>query len=247
MYHYTYKLELPETNEYYFGSRTSKIEPLKDIYYLGSMKSWKIDKKKLIKTIIKSDFNNREQCIQHERELIIKHRSDKLNRNAHIPGVGFNTVGLGQYVDDNGKIYRVPKEDELVKNGTFKPFWLGKKHNDESKKKMSTSALGKKLSEETKTKMSNYWIGKPKSEETKRKMSENSMGQNNNYIKYLKENSLPHCRSIKVGQYSIDNELIKVWENTQRASTHLGLSNSALNNCVLGKSKTSGGFIWKYI
>ena len=52
MYHYVYKLELPETKEYYFGSRTSKVEPIKDVYYLGSMKSWKPDKKKLVKTII---------------------------------------------------------------------------------------------------------------------------------------------------------------------------------------------------
>lgn len=147
---------------------------------------------------------------------------------------------------DNGKIYRISKEDELVKNGTLKPFWIGKKHTDESKKKMSTSALGRKHSKETKKKMSNYWFGKTKSEETKKKMSKSSKGENNNYIKYLKQNNLHHCRSIEVGQYNLNNELIKIWENTQKASKYLGLSNSALNNCVLGKTKTSSGFIWKY-
>ena len=63
MYHYVYKLELPETKEYYFGSRTSKVEPIKDIYYLGSMKTWKPDKKKLVKITKKNsplftDFNS---------------------------------------------------------------------------------------------------------------------------------------------------------------------------------------------
>jgi hypothetical protein len=156
-------------------------------------------------------------------------------------------VGLGQYVDNNGKIYRITKEDVLVKDGTLKPFWIGKKHNDESKKKMSNSALGKKLSEETKIKMSEYWTGKSKSENTKRKMSENAVGENNNYVKYLKKTGLPHHRSIKVGQYTIDNQLVKIWENCNKAAKDLGLSYKALNQCVNGRQKTSGGFIWKYI
>jgi hypothetical protein len=247
MYHYTYKLELPETNEYYFGSRTSKVEPTKDIHYLGSMKSWKPDKKKLIKTIIKSDFSNREECVKHERELIIEHRTDKLNKNGHIPGVGFNTLGLGQYVDSNGKIYRISKEDELVKNGILLPFWVGKKHNEESKKKMSSSALGKKLSDVTKKKMSEFHKGKKKSEETKQKMRDNAKENGNNYIQYLKKTGLSHAKSKKVNQYSLDGEFIKEWENTRKAAQELGVNNCGLNNCVLGKTKSSAGFIWKYI
>ena len=44
MYHYVYKLELPETKEYYFGSRTSKVEPIKDVYYLPDYMDFNIDK-----------------------------------------------------------------------------------------------------------------------------------------------------------------------------------------------------------
>ena len=122
MYHYVYKLELPETKEYYFGSRTSKVEPIKAVYYLGSMKSWKPDKKKLVKTIIRSDFENREECIRYERELIIKHRLDCLNRNAHIPGVGFLTIGLGQYIDENGKVIGDTYTETFLGLETFLDF-----------------------------------------------------------------------------------------------------------------------------
>ena len=246
MYHYVYKLELPETKEYYFGSRTSKVEPIKDIYYLGSMKTWKPDKKKLVKIIIKSDFENREDCIRYERELIIEHCFDVLNRNAHIPGVGFKTIGLGQYVDKNNKIYRVSKDDDLVLNGLLKPFWTGKKHSEDSKKKMSDSALGKKISDETKKKMSEYWKGKPKTDKTKKKMSDSAKGENNNYVRYLKRTGLPHVNSKLVLQYTITGEFIKEWVNANIASKELGLSYKAINGCLLGKCKTSQGFIWKY-
>jgi hypothetical protein len=247
MYHYTYKLELPETNEYYFGSRTSKVEPLKDIYYLGSMKSWKPDKQKLIKTIIKSDFINREECVKHERELIIEHRTDKLNRNGHIPGVGFNTLKLGQYVDNNGKVYRLSKEEELVKDGTLKPFWSGKNHTEESKLKMSQSAKGKKLSIETKNKMSEYHSNRPKSSKTKDKMSKSNMGDNNNYKRYLERTGLSHAKSKPVHQFTLTGTLLREWVNARRAALELGLSYKAINGNLNGRYKSSQGFIWKYV
>jgi hypothetical protein len=246
MYHYTYKLELPETKEYYFGSRTSKVKPTDDVYYMGSMKSWRPDKKKLVKTIIREDFNTREECIKHERELIINHREDKLNMNGHIPGIGFSTIGLGQYVDENGKIFRVSKNDDLVLSGVLKPFWLGKKHNEESRKKMRDSALGKKLKEETKIKMSDFWKGKSKSEETKKKMSESSKGNNNNYKRYLERTGLPHAKSKPVLQFTISGEFITEWVNAMIAAKELNISYKAINGCLLGKSKTSQGYIWKY-
>jgi hypothetical protein len=246
MYHYVYKLELPETKEYYFGSRTSKVEPINDIYYLGSMKTWKPDKKKLVKFIIKCDFENREDCIKYERELIIEHRFDVLNKNAHIPGVGFKTVGLGQYVDINNKVYRVSKDDELVLNGSLKPFWSGRKHSEESKLKMSESALGKKITDESKLKMSDFWRGKVKSDETKKKMSESAKGDNNNYKRYLEKTGLPHAKSKPVIQYSLDGVIIKEWVNANIASKELNLSYKAINGCLNGKTKTSQGYIWKY-
>jgi len=245
MYHYCYKLELKESGEYYFGSRTSKVEPKYD-NYMGSMKTWKPNKSKLIKTILKSDFLNREECILYERNLILTCKDDFLNKNVSIPGVGFNTLGLGQYVDLKGKVFRVEKNDELVLNGTLKPFWAGKRHTKESREKMSKSAIGKKMSDESKKKLSEYHTNRPKSEETKKKMSESSKGENNNYSKYLKKTGLCHHNSKSVGQYDLNGDLIKKWDNCSIASKELGLNYKAVNACVIGKSKTSGGFIWKY-
>jgi hypothetical protein len=124
--------------------------------------------------------------------------------------------------------------------------WLGKKHKEESKIKMSESAVGRKLSNETKEKMSNFWKGKPKSDNTKKKMSESSKGENNNYKRYLERTGLPHAKSKPILQLSLNGDLINEWVNANVASIECGLGYKAINQCARGKTKTSGGFIWKY-
>lgn len=125
--------------------------------------------------------------------------------------------------------------------------WLGKKHKEESKIKMSDSAKGKVISDLTKEKMSNFWKGKPKSDETKKKMSELQKGENNSYKRYLELTGLPHVKSKPVTQFSINGEFIKEWVNANIASKELGLSYKSINNCLNGKSKTSQGYVWKYL
>lgn len=49
-----------------------------------------------------------------------------------------------------------------------------------------------------------------------------------------------------VYQYSIDNRLIAVYRNTVEASKSTYISRSAINNCLLKKSRNAGGYIWKY-
>lgn len=92
IHYYVYKLVNPITNEFYFGSRKSKKLPQEDNYY-GSMKTWEVDKSKLIKTIIKSDFLTHEETILFESDLIRSNINNPLNRNYNIPNIGFYTKG----------------------------------------------------------------------------------------------------------------------------------------------------------
>lgn len=242
MYHYTYKLTLPSTGEYYFGSRTCNVHPMYD-NYLGSMVTWKPDKTKLIKEIIKLDFDNRNACIQHERELIIKHKNDVLNKNSYIPDVGFHTVGTGVYIDNNGKAYRVHKDDELVKNGTLRPFWEGRTHTNESKLKMRISAIGRKDSLKTKLKKSKSLTGLKKSEEHKKNISKSKQGENNSMYGQTGDK---HPRSKTILQFDLEMNFIKEWPNGRIAAKELNISYAALNNCCRNITKSSAGFIWKF-
>lgn len=127
-----------------------------------------------------------------------------------------------------------------------KATWNGKRHSEESKKKMSQSALGKKVSETTRKKMGDSKRGIKFSKEHKMKLSESAKGENNNYVRYLKRTGLPHVNSKPVIQFSLDGKIIKEWVNANIASKELNLSYKAINGCLIGKSKTSQGYIWKY-
>ena len=69
MNYYVYKLEHVETGEFYYGSRKTK-KAIELDKYMGSMITWKPNKNKLIKTIIKSDFNNYKDMILYECKMI---------------------------------------------------------------------------------------------------------------------------------------------------------------------------------
>lgn len=55
-----------------------------------------------------------------------------------------------------------------------------------------------------------------------------------------------HSIRKPVEQYTIQGQFIKEWEAGKIAAIELGLNYQGISNCALGKSKSSGGFIWKY-
>jgi len=50
-----------------------------------------------------------------------------------------------------------------------------------------------------------------------------------------------------VGQYTLDGELIKVWQSTMEVERQLGFLHSHISDAALGKLKTAYGYLWKYI
>ncbi len=49
-----------------------------------------------------------------------------------------------------------------------------------------------------------------------------------------------------VFQYEKGGRFIKKWSTAKTAALELGLNEDAIGQCCRGKSKSSGGFIWKY-
>lgn len=88
IYHYVYKLTEESTGNFYYGSRSCSCEIIDDLY-MGSMITWKPDKKLLKKEIIRYDFETREDAIIKESELILENIKNPLNMNFHIPNKGF--------------------------------------------------------------------------------------------------------------------------------------------------------------
>lgn len=100
-------------------------------------------------------------------------------------------------------------------------------------------AQGRKLSDETKLKMS---------ESAKRNITDDRRKE---LIDQLSKNhpsrgkfGIDNYRSIKVYQYSIDNEFIKVWDCMSDISRELNFNISHISQCVNNKRKTAYKFKW---
>jgi group I intron endonuclease len=107
--------------------------------------------------------------------------------------------------------------------------WTGKKHTEETKRKISESNKGKKLTTEHIAKLPQNQKGciRPKmSEATKKKQSLNS------------------SKSKIVYQYTMNDIFINEWRNVSEAQRHLGLNN--ISSVAIGKSKACGGYKWSY-
>ena len=53
--------------------------------------------------------------------------------------------------------------------------------------------------------------------------------------------------SKSVAQYTRDGELVKVWQSTNEAARQLDIRSGNISLVARGKSKTCGGFVWKYV
>lgn len=107
--------------------------------------------------------------------------------------------------------------------GEKNPFF-GKKHNDETKRKISLSRIGKYGGDK------NPFFGKKHTEETRKKMSEAKK----------KRGGIPVC------QYTKDGLFIKIWNHAREACNTLGISPSSITDCCKHKRKSIGGYCWEY-
>lgn len=90
----------------------------------------------------------------------------------------------------------------------------------------------------------------PTSKEVKDKISKSvkkyfSESEGSKQISHRKSISTKVSRKIE--QYSLDNKLIKIYNSIIEASieTHIGPTN--IQSCTSGRTKTAGGYIWKYL
>lgn len=156
MHHYVYKIIDKKTKEFYIGSRSCRCD-IKDDIYMGSPIHWKPNTNNLIKIIIRDNFKNRKSAFNYEAKLILKHCSNKLNRNYHIPTIGFTMKGK--------------KHTEQFKQKNREKH-IGKKHSLETRKKMSESHKGLIKTKQHRKNLSISLTGKIVSIEHRKNISE---------------------------------------------------------------------------
>ncbi len=175
--YYVYRIYDPITKEFYIGSRCCKCT-IEDDKYMGSYRTWNpIEKPRLIKSILKWDFIDRNSAYAYEANIIKENIDNPLNRNYHIPVIGFRMDGVivSEYTrkkiseagknrvvtnDTRNKISKTKRgiPNRIDSNEKNRNAHLGKTHTVEAKQKISKSlignarALGMKHTDETKRK-----------------------------------------------------------------------------------------------
>jgi hypothetical protein len=80
-------------------------------------------------------------------------------------------------------------------------------------------------------------------DEWKKKIGDANRGKSKHNEQTKKSISTKNSKSII--QQSIEGEIIKEWSSQWDASQKLNINYKSINNCVMGLSKTAGGYIWK--
>jgi group I intron endonuclease len=132
--------------------------------------------------------------------------------------------------------------------------------SEETKQKISKSLTGKKQSEETIQKRSQKIKGQKRSEATKKLMRESKKGikitwgdkiseakQKSSY-KMSKETAQKISMKIRkpILQYDIEGNFIQEFDSAKTAQEITGIKFDNISMALRGKSKTAGGYVWKY-
>jgi hypothetical protein len=137
---------------------------------------------------------------------------------------------------------------EEFKRNLSHPFSDERKNN---MKKPKPKYFGPLISESLKGRDISLWSEKIYTVERNKKISTSLKGRSlspthkENIGKARKGTPLPTKQKPTL-QYDLKGNLIKEWDFAKQASIELGLNYQNINHCLLGKSKTAFGFIWKY-
>jgi hypothetical protein len=157
-YHYVY-YSYEEWGRGYFGSRTCRCLPEKDVNYFGSFKDKTF--KPTQKIILKDDYATRAEAYIDE---IILQEYYKVVENPHFANRAYQTstgwTTLGSKMTEE----QLKRHTEYFRNN---PPLLGRKHSEETKQKLREKNKGKVPPNK----------GVPHTPETRKKMSEKNKGR----------------------------------------------------------------------
>ena len=172
----------------------------------------------------------KEEAEEKEIELIKQYNSNKSHCGYNADNGGFSVGRCGEQTKR--------KISEATKGRI--PWNKGIPRTEEEKRKMSLSHIGKTKGE----KNGNY--GKPMSEEAKRKSSEAHKGK----TPWNKGGSIPESQKRLIKERNSKSvicvETGVAFASILDASKSIGVTITAIANCLKGRTKTSGGYHWRY-
>jgi group I intron endonuclease len=224
-----YKITNPKGKSYIGQSRDIEHR----FYYYKLSTNWIKEQRKLYYSFIKYGQEN------HQFEIIEECTEDVINER---------------------EIYWINFYNSVQEGLNLKYGGIGGRHSEETKQNISKSLMGKKQSKETVEKRSKSLKGQKRSEYTKQLMSESkkkveitwgnkiSESKKNSTYRHPKEtmDKIAQKNSKPIEQYTPDGILVNTFPSGMEAMRQTGIKNDNIHQNLKGKSKSAGGFIWKY-
>jgi len=234
-----YKFTFPN-GKTYIGQTVQKFDRRMNDYKRDSNNKNRKDYNRLInKAIRKYVWDNikkeiilycgQDQADYYERELIKLYNSTDRN-------LGYNLESGGH----KNKIVSVETKRKMSKKRKLCSF------TDEHKNNISKSLLGRKLSKEHVEKIRLYnignknMLGKKHSKETIETIKKSLIGR-----KQTIETKRKRYKSIDM--LDKNRNFIKTFESISEASNKLNIYQGSISNVLVGRSKTAGGYVWRYV
>ncbi len=214
-----YKITSP-SNKVYIGQSVN-IEKRFISYkrmYVKNEKQIKLHRSFLKYGVVNHIFEIVQECLEQELnnyERYYQELNDCLNN-------GLNCV-LTKTNDKSGKV-SIETLKKMSKASMGNQHWLGKKHTQETKDKMSLVKIGKKFTDE---------INKSKGRK----------GRVSNRKGIFSEH---HPRSVKVLQFDLNDKFVKEWNCLMDIRRELNYHIGNVSSCLKGNLKTYKKFKWKY-
>ena len=176
---------------------------------------------------------SKSEAEEKEIELISKYKTTSIEYGYNVENGG-NSLGK-HGIETKMKISKANK---------------GKPKSDITKQKISRAKTGRPVSKEARSRLKEI-ASKPKSEIGKLHIREAKLGSKNPmYGKHLSEETIRKIQLSKcvkkVIQYSLDGNIIKVWNSTYEASKILNINLKNIRRSCVTKYN-AGGYKFKYV
>jgi group I intron endonuclease len=177
--------------------------------------------RKLYNSLLKHGVEN------HQFEIIEECNEEQLNEREIYWGEYYNVLG------ENGLVLKLGS--------------AGGKRSEESKLKQGAATKGRKDSDEARINKSKAFKGRKFTAEHCLKLGQSKKGVPKPKISIKNKGNKYRANKGKiVTQYDKQGNFIKDWNTAQQASEELNIHYGSISCCCLGKTKTAGGFIWKF-
>ena len=159
---------------------------------------------------------------------------------------------------DEREIFYIDLFESTVKGLNIKLGGIGGKQTQETKNRIGKSNLG--ISRPKTPEQIEKLRGQTRTEETKLKMVMAKKGFNitwgdkiseakrKNPFKYSEESKQKMRKNsgVPILQFTKENHYVKEYHSAKQAERETGIKNDNISSCLRGKSKSAGGFIWRY-